>query len=282
MRRTSLLWMVVVLVIGLCGPLGLAQETPQTNEETDEGVRSAFLVTRKKPAAPPVTKGKRPPKIGFPLSVPRLGLGISLYARLRGNPTGMAVRVDPSQIFQAGDALRFVLEPNTNGFVYVFYRENDGEPVMLYPDVRLSRGLNQILAHVPMELPSSRELNPQLQWFYFGNKPAIERLYFVVARAPLPGIPIGNELLAYCQQFPAACPWKPPLAAWQQLEGYLSSIPKQMSKLTRLGQSLTAGEGLAIQRDFGLKPTDPDPSLVQINTFADASLLIAQVNLVHQ
>ncbi|MEJ7709797.1 MAG: DUF4384 domain-containing protein [Pyrinomonadaceae bacterium] len=81
------------------------------------------------------------------------------------DPAGDAVRVDPTSEFREGDRIRLVLEPNTDGFLYVFHTENDAQPQMLFPDPRLDGGTNRVRAHVPCEVPSSREANEQLRWF---------------------------------------------------------------------------------------------------------------------
>ena len=124
-----------------------------------------------------------------------LGLGYTLYKR---DSMGNAVRVDPSQEFHAGARIRLSLETNTDGYLYIFHTENDGEPEMIYPDVRLGQGNNQIEAHVPYEIPWNE---PGVEnWFKFDANPANERLYVVVTRQPLPGIPVGSALVDYCGQ----------------------------------------------------------------------------------
>ena len=49
---------------------------------------------------------------------------------------GNAVRVEPSREFHNGDRIRISLEPNLDGYMYVFHSENDGPPEMLDPDAR--------------------------------------------------------------------------------------------------------------------------------------------------
>lgn len=267
-----------ILLWSLIGWLIPAQAQNQTEGEEDTGARSAFIISRKKVNVP---VPKLPTKGKVVLPPAQLGLGYTLYARLRGENAGAPIRVDPSQIFHEGDALRFVLESNAAGFLYVFYVENNSEPVMLFPDMRLNGGNNRILAHVPYELPSSKELNPRFRWFYFGKQPATERLFFVVTRKALPGIPVGPELLAFCQQFPGGCPWKPPVSAWKQIQGYLS-IPARMSKTKRFGDAQKNEELEAIDRSFGLTPDNPEPSIVRMNSYATSDILIARVDLIHE
>ncbi|MBX7222169.1 MAG: DUF4384 domain-containing protein [Blastocatellia bacterium] len=267
-------WLSCLLCLLLAGgflPISRAQEP-----EDDSGARSAFLITRKK--TPQRTPGHRPVQGSIQAA---LGLGYTLFSRIKGAGAAAAVRVNPLQVFQGGEAVRFVLESNTDGYLYVFHIENQGDPVMLFPDIRLNGAVNRIQAHVPYELPSSKETNPQFRWFYFGAAPAVEKIFFVLTRQPLPGVPVGPELLAYCQQFPGGCPWQPPTSAWKQIESYLS-IPARISQVRKFGESLKTEEVEAIDRSFGLTAANPEPSVVRMNTYATASILIAQVNLTHQ
>jgi hypothetical protein len=79
-----------------------------------------------------------------------IGIGYTLYMR---DPEGNAIRVDPTREFRAGDRIRLSIESNTDGYLYIFHTENNGEPQMLYPDTRLEQGDNRIEAHVPYEIP---------------------------------------------------------------------------------------------------------------------------------
>ena len=56
--------------------------------------------------------------------------------------------------------MRFMIESNISGYLYVFHVENDGPAKMIFPDARLQGGNNFIQAHVPREMPSSREEDP--------------------------------------------------------------------------------------------------------------------------
>src|SRR5262245_42232818 len=68
-----------------------------------------------------------------PLSA--IALGYTIFMR---DVNGRAVRVDPSREFHNGDRIRISLEPNVDGYVYVFHTENDGPPEMIYPEDRKS------------------------------------------------------------------------------------------------------------------------------------------------
>ncbi|HEX8889766.1 MAG TPA: DUF4384 domain-containing protein [Pyrinomonadaceae bacterium] len=203
-----------------------------------------------------------------------IGLGYTLYMR---DSSGGAVRVDPSQEFHAGDRIRLSLESNTDGYLYIFHTENDGEPEMLYPDVRLEKGANRIQAHVPYEIPWNE---PGVEnWFKFDENPANERLYVVVSRQPLPMIPIGDALVSYCGK--NQCPWRPPVSAWAQLK-MQGQAKVGVVKSSSYGQKQTGPEREATTRGLGLDQAAPEPSVIRMNVSSTAPILVTAVDLNHK
>ncbi|HEX8843721.1 MAG TPA: DUF4384 domain-containing protein [Pyrinomonadaceae bacterium] len=203
-----------------------------------------------------------------------IGLGYTLYMR---DTNGNAVRVDPSQEFHAGDRIRLSLETNTDGYLYIFHTENDGTPVMLYPDVRLQKGENHIQAHVPYEIPWNE---PGMEnWFKFDENPANERLYVVVTRQPLPGIPVGQALVNYCGQ--NRCPWQPPATAWVQVKAGMQG-KVGIVKGSGYGQKQTSVEREATTRGLGLDQSAPEPSVIRMNVSSNAPILVTAVDLIHK
>jgi len=203
-----------------------------------------------------------------------IGLGYTLYMR---DSSGGAVRVDPTQEFHAGDRIRLSLESNTDGYLYIFHTENDGEPEMLYPDVRLEKGANRIQAHVPYEIPWNE---PGVEnWFKFDANPANERLYVVVSRQPLPTIPIGEALVSYCGQ--NQCPWRPPVSAWAQVK-LQGQAKVGIVKSSSYGQKQTSLERESTTRGLGLDQAAPEPSVIRMNVSSTAPILVTAVDLIHK
>jgi hypothetical protein len=203
-----------------------------------------------------------------------IGLGYTLYMR---DSNGSPVRVDPMQEFHAGDRIRLSLEANTDGYLYIFHTENDGEPEMLYPDVRLEKGANRIQAHVPYEIPWNE---PGVEnWFKFDANPANERLYVVLTREPLPTIPIGNALVSYCGQ--NQCPWRPPVSAWAQLK-VQGQAKVGIVKSSSYGQRQTGLERESTTRGLGLDQAAPEPSVIRMNVSSTAPVLVTAVDLIHK
>ena len=208
-----------------------------------------------------------------------LGIGYTLYMK---DASGDAVRVDPKRTFRSGEAIRLSLEVNTDGYLYVFYTENGGEPQMIFPDSRLARGNNFVRAHVPYEVPSNMEADERLRWFVFDATPATEQLYLVVTREPLPDVPTGETLVSYCLDPNHSCPWTPTRALWAQL---MKEQPKEqvaVSQIKDSGRAQTARERDATTRGLGLAADAPEPTVVRMNASSTTGLLVTSLMLVHK
>jgi hypothetical protein len=208
-----------------------------------------------------------------------IGIGYTLYMK---DANGDAVRVDPGRVFHSGDAIRLSLEANTDGFLYVFYTENEGEPQMIFPDSRLGRGNNLIRAHVPYEVPSNMEADERLRWFVFDATPATEHVYIVVAREPLPNVPTGEILVGYCRDAKNSCPWNPPHSLWGQLIQAQGREQVAMSKIKDEGRTQTPREREATTRGLGLAPDAPEPTVVRMNASSTTGLLVTSIALTHK
>jgi Domain of unknown function (DUF4384) len=304
-KKDCRLWFLTLVALLTFSAIVIAQEPEE------EGVRGSFLTSRPAPTNSRTTSNptRRPPRnprnsgttdsnaatnTGQPRfagsgtkdtsgvssgthALGPIGLGYSFYLR---ESNGEPVRVDPSRDFHYKDSLRVSLEANTNGYLYVFYTENNSNPQMLFPDARLLQGDNRIEAHVPYEVPSSHEVDPAKRWFVFDDKPAVERLYIVVSRQPLPGVPRGDELLVYCKG-QANCTWRPPQAAWALIQEGLNA-KVNTSKSKAVGQPQTETERDATTRGLGLDTTAPAPTVVKMNVSSNAPVLVTMVDLNHK
>jgi uncharacterized protein DUF4384 len=207
-----------------------------------------------------------------------IGLGYTLYMR---NQLGDAVRIDPSREFRAGDRIRLSMEANTDGYLYVFHTENDQAPTLIFPDARLNDGDNSIEAHVPYEVPSPFEASENLRWFAFDERPAIERLYIVITREPLPGTPIGADLVNFCRTDQSRCPLRMLPSAWTRVKAALNSRVR-VSKSRTYGQTQTSGEREATTRGLGLDQSAPEPSVVRMSVSTTDSILVTAIDLIHR
>ena len=274
--------------------------------QDDEDVRGAFLTTRpkasSKPKAGPAQKPNRrrpkptvtktsnttsdaPAKVvttepaqpaGKTVSS-RMGLGLTLFMR---DSNGMAVRTDPTREFKKGDRVRVLLETNADGYLYIFNTTNGGQPVMIYPDAELDEAGNYIQAHVPFEIPSSTAAEERLRWFVFDQNAGTERLHFVFTREPLTGVPMEDDLIAFCRDNNTKCPWRPAADLWSQIQAEIKQ-PSQVTKPQGAGKNQTEVESQAATRGIGLNRDDPEPSLIMLTTSTDKKVLVATLDLIH-
>jgi hypothetical protein len=209
---------------------------------------------------------------------PAIGLGYTIFMR---EPSGRAIRVEPSRDFHNGDRIRLALEPNVDGYLYIFNSENDGPPKMIFPDARLAEGENWIEAHVPIEVPSSEEPEERLRWFEFYGDPGKERIYVIVTREPLAGVPTAGELVAFCGMNKDKCPFQPAAEMWALVEK-ASTGQVKVATTKNFGTAQTEREKVAMTRGLGLDQSMPQPSVIRISASTSEPMLVTVVDLVHK
>lgn len=299
MRMKVSLLSLLIVVAGFVPAIAVAQQ--------DEDVRGAFMTTRPKTTpkssgnkSTPTTKpSHRRPKtatgdssgtmssgangsIGSTTSAKvnpqKLGLGLTLFMR---DSNGLAIRTDPTHDFHKGDHVRFLIETNSDGYLYLFNTTDNGTPVMLYPDPELDDAGNYFQAHVPFEIPSSVAAEERLRWLTFDEHAGEEKLYFVFTREPLKAVPIEDDLITFCRDGGNKCPWNPDTDVWAQIQKELSE-PTQTAKVAGLGNAQTSKERQAATRGIGLNRDDPEPSLIMLSASTSKNMLVVSVDLVHK
>ena len=285
------------VVIGIAAPVF----------QDDDDVRGAFLTSRPKdkpantggttaktsrrrpkstpgPNKPPdKSSGKpgpskpapSPSNPSMPVNARRLGLGVTLFMR---DSNGLAVRVDPDHVFRKGDRVRVLLESNTDGYLYIFNTTNDGPATMIYPDANLDEAGNYLQAHIPFEIPTSTAAEERLRWFAFDDVGGTEHLFFVFTREPLNGIPLEDDLIAFCRD--SKCPIQPNDEVWAAVQKELQE-PLKTDKASQYGKAETSGEQAASTRGLGLAKDDPQPSVVMMAS-SSRSTLVATLDLIHK
>jgi uncharacterized protein DUF4384 len=264
--KSSYFYTVTVVILSAC--LALAQRG-----NDDEVIRD-FVSTRDKV----VTHHSRSKSQDRRRPTRPIGLGVTLFKR---GPRDTAAPVSARREFRAGDAVRFMIESNVSGYLYVFHVENNGPAKMIFPDARLQGGNNFVQAHVPIEAPSSREEDPEFRWFHFDQAVAIERFYIFVTRERLPDVLAEERLVAYCRDNPEACPWRPPTTQWERLLARADTSARE-GQSRKFGRAQTTVERDRIRRDIGLPPGAPSPANVKMNVSPQAGMLMMKVDLIHK
>ncbi len=280
-------------------------------QQSDEDVRGAFLSSRPKTtnSNPPARRRHQPPRNQNSSAVKNtnsarntngmstanvnnsfanknsingkpqaIALGYTMFMR---DVNGRAVRIDPTREFHNGDRIRISLEPNTDGYLYVFHTEGDGQPEMIFPDARLEGGENWVEAHVPMDVPSTVETDERLKWFQFYGNPATEHLFVVLTREPLADVPIAETLASLCSTNKNNCPWHPPADVWTRIQQAAKADVKVVTSNTS-GQAQTEKEQEASTRGLGLDQSAPQPSVIRMSASTGAPVLVTMLDLVHK
>jgi hypothetical protein len=291
--------------ISACVALGIAAPAPQ-----DEDVRGAFLTSRPKEKAPASGTAGRPsrrrPKAAVtndpgkapakkpanpsgpgtsnkpseplkPVNARRIGLGMTLFTR---DSNGLAIRVDPEHVFRKGDRVRVLLETNTDGYLYIFNTTNDGPVIMIYPDAQLDDAGNYIKAHIPWEIPSSTADEERFRWLVFDENPGTERLYIVLTREPLNGVPTEDDLITLCRDSSGSCPFRPATELWEIITKEMQE-PLKMDREAKYGKAQTGPEVQATTRGLSLAREDPEPSLIMMAS-TTSSMLVTTLDLIHK
>lgn len=206
-----------------------------------------------------------------------VGLGYTLFMK---GPNNQPVRVDPSRAFVTDDAIRLLLEPNIDGFLYIFHTEENKNPQLLFPDPRLQAGSNAVRAHVPYEVPSSTDSDQSNRWFIFKGDPATERLLIIIARQPIPGIPIGQELVQQYVGHETDFKWSPNEKLWAKIRDERAGA--QIATTTNVDTPQTKAEQTSLTRSLGLPKSAPPPSVILMNQSVDKENLVAEVDLTHK
>jgi len=302
MKSRSLITLLVIVAFA-CGLLIVNAQEP------DEEVRGAFLSTRPKTTNMNARRVRRPPRntnssassttgmntnahlanantknysnqnnatVSGPAQA--IGLGYTLYMR---DSNGRSVRVEPGREFHNGDRVRISLEPNVDGFLYVFHTEGNGPAEMIFPDPRLDEGENWIEAHVPIDVPSTVETDERLRWLQFYGNPATEHLFVVVTREPLADVPIAETLMTLCSSNKENCPWHPSVEVWTRIQQAAKADVKVVASNTA-GQAQTESEQVATTRGLGLDQTAPQPSVIRMSASTSAPVLVTMLDLVHK
>ena len=113
---------------------------------------------------------------------PRAGIR---YRILQRGDAGNVVEVDPDNMFQSGDRIRFAFEPNVDGFLYVIQRGSTGRWSVLLPHPLINEGRNAVTRFDEVTIPPAG-------WFRFDENPGAEQVFVYLSRAQITTLPWGG------------------------------------------------------------------------------------------
>lgn len=193
------------------------------------------------------------------------------YTLVMEDANGRPAVVGEARGFKFGDRIRLLLETNTNGYLYIFQTQDGLHPQMLYPLVELNDGRNVIGAHTTEHVPVK-------DWYEFDRPAGTVRVYVILSRKPLEGVPTGDDLIGYCGGR-EECYWEPKPSEWERIKAAISTdaVEERNSQLAG-AQIFLPGEMLT--RGLRLSKESPAPAVVRVNSSPAADVLMTVVTLV--
>lgn len=201
------------------------------------------------------------------------GLGYTIFKRNRD--TDELVAVGANHVFKEGDELRLSLETNADGYLYIFNTENDSKPDMLYPNVTLDNGRNEVSAH-------TSELYPADGPFVIEGKEAVEHLHIIFSRTPLPDVPTGDALLKVCAANLDDCDWYPSSAQWASIKSLGAGAPVNEGNNGELARVELRVPGKSLTRRIRIKPKAPGPAVVRLSASPTTDVLLTTIEIIHK
>jgi hypothetical protein len=205
-----------------------------------------------------------------PAAARPISLGYTLVMEGENNKP---VVVDEAREFTFGDSIRVLLEPNMNGYLYIFQTQDGVQPQMLYPHAALNEGWNGIGAHTRAKVPVEDG-----DWYTFRSPAGTVRVYVILSRKPLEGVPSGDGLIEFCGGPREDCYWEPTPSEWERIKAAASTnaVEERNSQLAGTQASLLDD----IPRGLMLKKESPAPAVVRVNSSPSAGVLLTVITLV--
>ena len=183
MTTLGALLLVILLLFGLCG-VAFASQDPQ---------RRGISVRRGRTARPSSSATQHSEQ----------GLTLA-YSLLIPGLSGDGEPVVPDRVFRNGDRLRIEIESNEDAYLYVFDQEDNGDLVLVFPDLRLRHGIARLAADAPLILPAS---GPEPSaWFTLSGSPVRERFMMILSKTPIARFPSEEALLNFPEGFKLSRP----------------------------------------------------------------------------
>ncbi len=107
-------------------------------------------------------------------------LGIR-YTILKINPDNSTTEVAADTVFHSGDRIRFSIEPNASGYLYIINQGSSGTWKPMFPSPEVEDGNNHVDGFHPYTMPPKTRLA-------FDTTPGTENLFIVFSRQPEPDL----------------------------------------------------------------------------------------------
>jgi len=104
---------------------------------------------------------------------------------------GSQEEADSTREFQTGDKLKLGITTNQNGYLYIINQPQGKDGVMLFPDLRINKGLNYVLKDKEYSVPSYCQDfdDPKDCWFQMTPPAGTETLIVIFSRDKITTLP---------------------------------------------------------------------------------------------
>lgn len=137
-----------------------------------------------------VNKPNRQP-VGPPPRKPVRAALLTLQWRvLKQLENGSPEETDPRKGFQTGDKFKLAITANQNGYLYIVNQPEGKDGVLLFPDLRVNKGLNAVVRNREYVLPTYCEYDdPKDCWWQMVPPAGTETLIVIFSRDKITTLP---------------------------------------------------------------------------------------------
>jgi len=198
-----------------------------------------------------------------------LGLKYSIL-KSAGDGSDMA-EAPVSTVFHSGDHIRFNVETNSTGFLYIFTQGSSGTWQVLFPSAAVEGGSNRVDGFHSYTMPPGHR-------FTFDEQAGTEKIFLVLSRTPVEDL----ENLMYSLKDGAARPAADPVKPKPEAKTLVASVTIDDSTVGRLRQAYS--RDLVIEKVDETTPGERKENAVYVVNPKGAadSRVVADLLLVHQ
>jgi hypothetical protein len=130
-------------------------------------------------------------RVGSARKTQRVALLTLQWHLLKRTGDNTREEADPNREFQTGDRLKMAVTVNQTGYLYIVNRSQGKDPVLLFPDLRINKGQNNVLRNKEYVVPSYCEEyeDPEDCWFKIMPPTGTETLFVIFSRDKITTLP---------------------------------------------------------------------------------------------
>jgi hypothetical protein len=248
-----------------------AKAPPKTATKVSKAPAKPVEIARADPDPHPSPARPSAPQTAPLPSTGEPPLGIR-YTILKINPDNSTTEVPADTVFHSGDRIRFAIEPNASGYLYIINQGSSGTWKPMFPSPEIEDGSNRVEGFHPYTMPPKSRLA-------FDTTAGTENLFIVFSRQPEPDL----EKMIYSLQGKRASKAEAnPDAAAPLDKAMIVAVNIGNPTVDRLRNAY--GRDLIVETVSANTPGDRKETAVYVvnPTGSSDSRVVADLHLVHQ